>query len=327
MQASAFTYPATIAAIDIGGTKIAGATVTFDGSDTAPVVDNYVTVPTLPMRGGDAVLSSVVEVARTLVETNPDCVGVGVDAAGIVNPKDGSITYGNGLMPGWTGQPLRQRLKDELGLPAAAMGDVQAHALGEMRWGVVGKERQSCLLIAVGTGLGGAFIVDGHVVRGRHGAAGHFGHSLHAAAAGIKCQCGSEGHAECVTSGTAISAIYQGLNVTDRLDPALMGDTVSARAAKGEQHAIDVLRFCGRALGEAIGSWCNIIDPECVVLSGTVTKAGPIWRDAIDEGFATQILQPLADIPILQGALGGDAPLIGAAENLRDVMQTWALDY
>ncbi|MEE8733668.1 MAG: hypothetical protein SOI46_08720, partial [Eggerthellaceae bacterium] len=123
-------------------------------------------------------------------------------------PKDGSITYGNGLMPGWTGQPLRQRLKDELGLPAAAMGDVQAHALGE-----------------------------------------------------------------------------------------------------------------------AIGSWCNIIDPECVVLSGTVTKAGPAWRDAIDEGFAAQILQPLSDIPILQGALGGDAPLIGAAENLRDVMQTWALDY
>ena len=75
------------------------------------------------------------------------------------------------------------------------------------------------------------------------------------------------------------------------------------------------------ALGEACGSWANILDPEAIVLTGTVVNAGPLWRAALEEGYASQALEPLKSTPIIPATLGGDAPLIGAAENLLDSLE------
>ena len=312
--------PFQVAAIDLGGTKIAGALVTYAHHGAQPEIGWSTSTPTAPKRGGSAVLADMVGIARQLIEhAEHPVAGIGCDAAGCINPKDGSVLYANGIMPGWMGQPIAERMTQVFDLPATAMGDVHAHALGESRWGAA-RGRQSALMVAIGTGLGGGYILDGKVVRGFHGAAGHIGHTIHPAAAGITCACGADSHVESVTSGTAISAIYQGRAFGDDLDPALMGDTVSARAYEGEQAAIDVLANAGAALGRAIGSWCNILDPECVILSGTVVKAGPIWRNALEEAFATQALEPLATTPILDGTLAGAAPLIGAAENLCDTL-------
>jgi len=159
------------------------------------------------------------------------------------------------------------------------------------------------------------------VLRGFHGASGHIGHTLHPAAVGKRCACGSQAHVETVTSGVGLSAIYQGKDFLDELDPALMGDTISKRASEGELEAVQVMRDAGFALGEAIGSWCNTLDPELVVLSGTVTNAGFFWRQALDEGFKSQALDVLADTPIVYAALGSDAPIIGAAEALLDRLE------
>ena len=310
-----------VAVLDIGGTKIAGALVAYPENGGPQIVFKK-SVPTEPRRGGDAVLQTVVETARTLIDLAggaDEIVGVGIDAAGVVNPKDGSILYANDIMPGWTGQPLQARLEQEFGVAVAALGDVHAHALGEARWGIA-KGYESCLMVGVGTGLGGALVVNGHVLRGFHGAAGHIGHTLHPAAAGIPCVCGRDSHAETITSGMGLSAIYQGKGFSDELDPALMGDTISARAEAGEEHARTVLHDAGFALGQAIGSWCNLFDPACVVLSGTVTSAYASWREGLDEGVKAQIMTPLADTPIIQGKLEGNAPLIGAAEHLRDAV-------
>ena len=132
------------------------------------------------------------------------------------------------------------------------------------------------------------------------------------------CACGARSHVETVASGTAIAALYQGKHWDEKLDPSLMGAQVAARANAGDLEALAVIERAGRALGEAIGSWCNLFDPELVVLSGSVTKAGPPWRRALDEGFKSQVLAPLVDTPILYAALGGDSPLVGAAEHARD---------
>lgn len=315
--------PFGVIALDVGGTKIAGGLVMYEQSGQAPSVAAHAALPTDARRGGAAVLQDMVSLATQLKQLAAQqwpeipLAGVGADAAGCISPVDGSVLYANEIMPEWTGQPVAERLSHALELPATNMGDVHAHALGEARWGAA-RGLQSVLMVAIGTGLGGAYVLDGKVVRGFHGAAGHIGHSLHRSTGEAVCSCGGVGHAESITSGTAISALYQGKRIGDELDPALMGDAVSERAAAGEEKAIQVLTFAGRALGEAIGSWCNILDPQCVVLSGSVVKAGPIWRAAVDEGFKMQALQPLADTPIVEGSLGDDAPLIGAAENLVD---------
>ena len=173
-------------------------------------------------------------------------------------------------------------------------------------------------MVAIGTGLGGAYIVDGHIVTGAHGAAGHLGHSLHHLAAQTVCSCGGVGHAESVTSGTAICARYQGKEIGDPLDETCMGAEISKRAAHGEPHAQDVLRFCGNALGQAIGSWCNLFDPEAVVISGSVVRAGDLWKQALEQGFTEQVMPPLRSTKLLFGSLENNAPLLGAAEYARD---------
>lgn len=309
-------------ALDIGGTKIAGAVVRYESAGAPPTLDHVCSVPTDAARGGAAVRETVVHLARQLAEEAgaAGLLGVGVGTAGCVDPATGAIAFANDLMPGWTGQPLAARLQEALGLPAAVMGDVHAYALGETRWGAA-RTAESCLLVASGTGLGGAYVANGTVLRGFHGAGGHLGHSLHPAAAGLPCSCGHVGHVEAVTSGTGIAALYQERTLTDELDPSLLGDAVAARAALGEEKARAVIEFAGYALGEAIGSWCNIFDPQMVIISGSVAKAGSLWRTALAEGFAAQVMAPLADTPIIDAQLGSQAPLIGAAENLLDTLE------
>ena len=316
MEQSGFS----VIAVDVGGTKIAGALVQYAARTEPPVVTQRRSVSTDAYKGGSAVLGSIASLVAELADAADEApAGIGLGAAGVVNPATGSILYANEIMPGWTGQPVETHLKDAFGIPVAVLGDVQAHALGEARWGAA-RGASSCLCVGVGTGLGGAFVIDGRVVRGFHGAAGHIGHTLHPAAAGKSCACGGDAHVELVTSGTAIAAAYQGRQFLDDLDPSLMGGEVARRANEGDLEALAVIESAGRALGEAIGGWCNMLDPELVVLSGSVTKAGAFWRRALDQGFKSQVMAPLADIPLLYAALGDDAPLVGAAEHLLDTL-------
>lgn len=308
----------TVAALDVGGTKVAAALVTYEAPGEPPVVSRRFSVPTNAARGGDAVLQVVCDATEQLISSaGASVLGIGIGAAGVIDPRTGNVRYANDIMPSWSGQPLKTRLQEQFGLPVAVMGDVHAHALGEARWGTA-RGAQSCLCVGAGTGLGGAYVLDGKVVSGFRGAAGHVGHTLHPRAAGLPCACGGEAHAETVASGTAIAARYQGKPFGAELDPQLMGGVVAQRASEGDLEALEVMEFAGRALGEAVGSWCNVLDPELVVLSGSVTKAGVFWRRALDEGFKSQVMPPLADTPLLYAALGDDAPLVGAAENLMD---------
>ena len=142
---------------------------------------------------------------------------------------------------------------------------------------------------------------------------------LHQDALAFRCACGAPAHVESICSGTGIGALYQGVSPTSpEYDPFLDGAEVSRRAQLGEKKAIEALRASGHALGQACGSWANILDPEAILLTGTVCNAGQMWFDAVMEGFAQQALVPLRDIPFIEARLGGEAPLVGAAENLLD---------
>ena len=313
--------PCTVIGIDLGGTKIASALIRYE-QDAAPAVIERAETPTLAREGGDAVLARIVKACQEMAALSAETpVGVGIAAAGCIDPDDGSVAFANGLMPNWTGQPLCAAVSEACGVPAAALGDVQGHALGEARWGAA-RELSSCLLVAAGTGIGGAYVVEGKVLRGAHGAAGHIGHTLHHRAAAFPCACGAEAHMESITSGTGIGALYQGVPATSAdFDPALDGAEVSRRAEAGEEHALEVLRQSGFAMGQACGSWANMLDPAAIILTGTVAKAGAVWRQALQEGFEEQALVPLHSIPFIPAELGADAPLIGAAEHLLDSLR------
>lgn len=305
----------TVIAVDIGGTKIAcGLVVLGEG---APVVDSVVKVPTEAMKGGEHVLATVLEQVKAAIErAGEEPAGVGISSAGVVNPRNGDITFANELMPGWGGTRLGAEVTAATGLPCRVLNDVHAHALGEARWGG-GRDKKSCLVAAVGTGIGGAFVERGKIMLGAHDEAGHIGHVCCPAAAGVPCSCGATGHLEPIAAGPGIIREYVRLGGdAEKPDGAPMdGAEIDRRAAAGDEAAKAAEARAGRALGEVLGSMCNMLDPDVVILSGSVAQCGPDWSDAMAEAFKGQAMPPVATTPIVGGELGGDAPLVGAAEN------------
>lgn len=300
--------------MDIGGTKIAGAVVALeDGAQ--PRILACKTVPTEAARGGDAVLSTVVLLARELAaQADAPLCGIGVSTAGRVDANDGSIAYANEIMPGWTGQPVGAALEEALGAPAAVLNDVQAHALGEARWGA-GRGAQTCIVVAAGTGIGGGIIAHGSIVRGKHGFAGELGSTpnpLGPAALGVS---GGIVDLEAVAAGSGIEACYRALT-----GKPLTGAEISRAAYEGDEDARRIIKQAGFALGVSLAGWVNMLDPDAVILSGSVAKAGELWRDEVARGFAERIPSVQAGLPIVDAELGADAPLVGATEFLLDTL-------
>lgn len=305
----------TIVSVDIGGTKIACALVTLGGD--APQIGEVHKVPTDAMKGGEHVLATVIaQVKQVIAEAGIEVAGVGISSAGVVDPRTGDITFANELMPGWGGTALGTEVSRATGLPCRVLNDVHAHALGEARHGG-GCDADSCLVVAVGTGIGGAFVEHGHIMLGAHDEAGHIGHVCCPAAAGVPCSCGATGHLEPIAAGPGIIREYVRLGGDEALSDGtpMHGAEIDRRAAAGDEAAIAAEDRAGHALGEVLGSMCNMFDPACVILSGSVAQCGSHWSDAMHEAFRGQAMPPVAATPIVGGDLGGDAPLIGAAEN------------
>lgn len=313
--------PFSVVALDIGGTKIGGAIVRYRGRGSMPEVAARRTVPTDAKRGGAAVTETVCAFARELVDEALLCgddwplVGVGVGTAGRVDATDGSIYYANDIMPGWMGQPLGERLRKTCGVPVAVMNDVQAHALGEARHGAAAGSH-TCIMVAVGTGLGGALIYEGRIMGGAHGFAGELGCSLHPAAENVSCEGGITGRLESVASGSGIERCYRAGG-----GEPLTGPEISARAEDGERLACRVIEQAGYSLGESIISWANIFDPDLVVLSGSVCSSGELWSQALRAGMEAQMTDVVRGLKVVHAKLGGDAPLFGAAERLLDQLE------
>lgn len=308
---------ARIVALDIGGTKIASALVTLD-EGRAPVVEFVGKVPTEAKRGGAHVLKTAIDSARRVIEAAGGAIdGIGVSSAGVIDPRTGDVTYANEIMPGWGGTHLGAELEAAFGVPARVLNDVHAHALGEARWGG-GRDTTSCLVVAVGTGIGGAFVEGGRIMLGAHNEAGHIGHVSCSDAVGVPCPCGATGHLETIAAGPGIIERYVELggDATMPDGTPIDGAEIDRRAAAGDEAAKAAEDRSGHAIGEVLGSLVNMLDPDCVILSGSVAQCGPAWHDAMARGWHEAVMPPVAQTPILSGDLGGDAPLIGAAENV-----------
>lgn len=308
--------PTTVVAVDIGGTKIACGLVTFP-DDGEPVVESVERIPTNPLRGGRAVLADVIAAVAAARARSPRPVaGVGISTGGVVDPRTGDITYANEMMPGWSGTPLGSAVEEACGIPCRVLNDVHAHALGEARWGG-GRGYGSVLVVAVGTGISGAIVDDGVLELGSHDMAGNVGHMACEEAAGIECTCGAVGHLESVAAGPAIVGEYVRLSgkETDPDGNPVGGAYISRLAEEGDEAAVAAETRSGRALGGVLASSANLIDPEAVILSGSVVQCGPVWHDALASGYAERAMAPVRDLPVEQGLLGDNAPLIGAAEH------------
>ncbi|WP_077597660.1 ROK family protein [Olsenella urininfantis] len=307
-----------VVALDIGGTKIASALVTIH-EDGEPTIEHFAKVPTEAKAGGAQVLANAIASARRVIEAAGDVriEGIGVSSAGVIDPATGDVTYANEIMPGWGGTHLGQELQTACGLPARVLNDVHAHALGEARWGG-GRGGSSCLVVAVGTGIGGAFVLDGHILLGAHNEAGHIGHVSCSDARGVPCSCGATGHLEPIAAGPGIIEhfIELGGDASCADGTPADGAVIDQLAAQGDERAIAAEARSGHAIGEVLGSMCNMLDPDRIILSGSVSQCGSAWKDAMRRGWNESVMPPVSSTPVVSGDLGGNAPLVGAAENV-----------
>lgn len=301
-----------ILAADLGGTKIASAVVnTAEGT----VAANY-SRPTPASEGSVAEVAAIIEAlshAKDAAEAEgiTQIQAIGISAAGVINPKRGTVISATDLIKGWAGTELAKQVKAAFNTEVFVLNDVHAHALGEATLGA-GKDYSSILAAAVGTGMGGGLVIDGQVQFGAHYAAGHIGHLPHPLAAGLTCSCGAKGHIETVASGSGQVELYN-RDKPANLPRAQSGREITERALKGEVWATQVIYDSGYALGQTLAGICNLADPQAIIVSGSVTHSGKQWWQAVTAGFQADALTPVKNTPLISGTLGGNAPLIGAA--------------
>lgn len=308
-----------VISIDIGGTKIASAAII--PAEPQPLLLNEYSIETQAWLGGVEVLHRLLQIVteqyRYCERQSIPVEGIAVSSAGVIDSHRGVVLSATDLMPGWGGIEIASSLRSHWNIPVRVLGDVNAHGLGEALFGA-GKGKQDLLIVGVGTGIGGALIRNGQVQIGSHCVAGHIGHVTHPLGKGWRCSCGSEcGHIEPVASGSGLVNLYNALS-QDRVNS---GKEVSERAASGESIAIDVVSRSAAALGECVGGVVNLIDPDAVILSGSVTQAGEIWWESMREGFARSVLPILSKVPLVKGDLGNRAPLLGAYSFFNDTTQ------
>jgi glucokinase len=287
-------------AADIGGTKIAVGRVDGDGR----LLGDIATAPT-PWQGGVALLATVIELATRI--RHPDDDRIGVSSAGVIDSANGTVRSATSSIASWAGAQVRSVLQEATGLPVTVLGDGHAAGLGQAVYGL-GKGKRTVVVLAVGTGIGGALVIDGQPQLGAGGAAGHFGHMAVPEATGVACSCGGEGHAEAVGGGAGILETYRSAGGSP-----LVTSTSQLAARNDDPIAVDALRRGGRALGTLAGGLASALDPDLIAVSGGVAAAGADWWTAVEQAFRASALPALVDTPLVRTEAGPATALRGAA--------------
>ncbi|MBM7515370.1 ROK family protein [Nocardioides nitrophenolicus] len=292
--------------VDVGGTKVLAVRI-----DAAGVVRASATRP-MPGRsaGGAEVEEAVARAARD-VYADREPRALGLSAAGLVDGAGERFLFGAHLP--WRDAPVRRALAERTGLPVVLDNDANCAAHAELVAGAaVGAG--SALLITIGTGIGGALVLGGRVVRGAHGLAGEFGH-MQVVPDGLACECGLRGCWEQYCSGRALERVTR-----VALGRHLDGPEVTALALAGDRVALSSFASVGTWLGVGAAGLVSAFDPELVVVGGGVSAVGELLlgpaRTALAGALQGTGYRAVPDL--VPARLGPEAGAIGAALLARD---------
>jgi glucokinase len=307
--------------IDIGGTKVLGGVVDSDGNVLAHARRDT------PADDGPKIVQRVVEVIRELADIH-EVEGVGIGAAGWIDAKRSTVLFAPNLA--WRNEPLRDEVARHIPVPVVVENDANVAAWAEFQFGAGADAHESMVMYTIGTGIGGALVLNGELVRGASGIAGELGHVL-AVPDGYQCGCGRRGCIEQYASGNALVRFAQTLAGGDGAEAAqllelsggsveaITGPMVTAAAKAGDPVARDAFRQVGYWLGNGLADLVQIIDPQLLVIGGGVIDAGDALlqptRTAYEEALAQRGRLSVAEI---RGALLGNlAGVVGAADLAR----------
>jgi len=306
--------------IDMGGTNLRVAVVDRQGGVRE---DERVETPDEI----DAVLDAMTEVVTPMLARTPSIGAVGVGVAGLVD-REGTVHYAPNL-PMLVEVPLGRLLAERLPRPVVVDNDANVAGWGELTHGAaVGVS--NALVVTLGTGVGGAILLDGRIVRGAHGFAAEIGH-WQLDPRGARCACGENGHWEACASGTALgrlarerAAAGEAPNVLARAGgdiAAVTGRIVGESAAAGEADGAALLLELADAVALGFAGLANILDPEVIVVSGGLVALGELLLAPVRRAFLGHLegADHRPDVPIVAATLGEHAGVVGAAVLAREL--------
>ncbi|GAB3539830.1 ROK family glucokinase [Arthrobacter tecti] len=303
--------------IDIGGTKVAAGVVDPDGVIVASARRET------PGQDPRKVETVIVDLVRELGRGRR-IRSVGIGAAGWMDLDNGTVLFSPHLA--WRNEPLRANLEKMLRRRVTVLNDADAAAWAEWRFGA-GRDEPRLVCITLGTGIGGAMIMDGVLERGRHGVAGEFGHQI-IVPNGHRCECGNRGCWEQYASGNALgrearelatanSPVAQTIlrEVHGRAE-SITGSVVTRLALQGDPACRELIDDVGQWLGLGIANLAAALDPGTFVIGGGLGAAGSLLIDPARRSFERNLtgrgFRPAA--VITTAALGPEAGLVGAAD-------------
>jgi glucokinase len=309
------------AGIDIGATTIKYGLV--DPNGKVVYRDQR---PTVSEKGSDALLHLVTNIGERLLlfaaEDELEVRWLGVGSPGAVDVRSGTVIGATPNIEGWQGTALGRNLSDRLNLPVYVDNDVNAMALAELRYGAaIGCKSVVC--VAVGTGVGGAIIVNGHLWRGANYSAGEIGH-MPINFEGPDCQEEMRGCLEAYCCSQAIIArtkerLSNGL--TPAFDEVLQGsiDNLNIKklfgaAKKGDNLAQGVIHETAEYLAIGLAGVVNLFNPEIVIIGGGIADGGAGFVETASAGIRKRAFRSATEhLRVARAALGNDAGFIGAS--------------
>ena len=281
--------------LDIGASKTMAGLVTRDGQLVQAL--QVATAPSPP-----EILAAARSLSQTLIAAaGAPVLGIGIGSAGMVDTERGVVIHANDNLPGYSGAELAALDVD--GLPVCAENDVRAFAFGEASIGA-GAAYRSLLCVTVGTGIGGALIMNGEVWHGVNFSAGEIGYLV------VDWDGEQPLILDQYASGPAIERAYR--NATGGEAPLPLTE-ISRRAFAGDELARTVIRQKARRLGYILAGYATSINPQAVILGGGVPMIGALWWEAVEAAFRDSLPPLLRGTPLLPAALGAEAILLGAA--------------
>ena len=307
----------SILAIDLGGTQIRAAHVSPD-----LVVSCRRAVETRDEEGVESVIDRMCAMARTVLDDArgaglADPVGIGISSPGPLDPWRGVVVAPPNLA-GWRDVPLAARVEEAVGLPTFLERDTNAAVMAEWRYGA-GKGADDVIYVTVSTGIGGGIVLDGRPLIGKDGTAGEIGH-ITVELDGPVCGDGHRGHAEAIGSGRAIAR--EGRELLKRGEApglaALAADApvdaaLVARAAdEGDAACQRVLDRAWEAVGAMCASLVNALNPEVIVLGGSIASNRPELPSAVRAQIDRRAFPaPARRVRVEMTQLADDVSLIG----------------
>jgi glucokinase len=309
--------------VDAGGSKVAAALVDRTGRVCYAIQEPMIT------GGAEASLACIAGAVEAVIAGSgvgrSAIQGVGFGIPGIVDAERGVGVASANL--GWRNVPVRQRLNEILGLPCQIEEDVRTAALGEARLGA-GRGLDSLFFLVIGTGIAGALVLDGKLLKGADNIAGEIGHAM-IEINGPRCKCGAHGCFEALAAGSAIATrardkLEKGGSL--RLAALYSGDLASITAkmvfeaaGQGDPAALEAIEETSAYIAFVLQFIALDVNPRLIVLAGGVPRAGSIFLEPVLRRLEQQAVESVVFSQtyhpglVQLSALGERVGVLGAA--------------